>query len=188
MAIRKTIEVLNAMQADGVIGRYAIAGAVAAYNYVEPAVTQDLDILVAFENTPASGLINLEPLFSYLSKKGYAHVEKEGVIVGDWPVQFLPVANDLHQEALAQAVEIELGAGTGDTVAVWLLRPEHLVAIALSVGRPKDLIRISQFLDEEAVEIAALCRVLSGHNLRFAWQTFCAKMGIKDPCDPSPRR
>ena len=36
------------MEADGVIGRYAIAGAVAAYNYIEPTLTEDLDILVSF--------------------------------------------------------------------------------------------------------------------------------------------
>jgi hypothetical protein len=56
MGIKKTIEVLNAIQADGVIGRYAIAGAVAAYNYIEPAITHDLDILHAFEDTSASAL------------------------------------------------------------------------------------------------------------------------------------
>jgi hypothetical protein len=44
MAIRQTLEVINAMEADGVIDRYALAGAVAAFNYIDPAVTEDLDI------------------------------------------------------------------------------------------------------------------------------------------------
>jgi len=68
------------MEADGVIGRYAIAGAVAAYNYIEPAVTDDLDILVSFREArhqAASGLITLAP---------------KGVVIADWPVQFLPIA------------------------------------------------------------------------------------------------
>ena len=49
MGMKQTLDVINRMEADGIIGRYAIAGAVAAYNYIEPAVTSDLDILVAFE-------------------------------------------------------------------------------------------------------------------------------------------
>lgn len=186
MGIRKTIEVLNAMQDDGVIGRYAIAGAVAAYNYIEPAVTQDLDILVAFEKTSPSGLISLEPIFSYLAKKGYLRHEAEGLIVEDWPVQFLPVANDLQREALEEANDVELSAGGAEAVSVRLLKPEHLIAICLSVGRSKDLARIEHFLNEDAVDVGALCGVLSRHNLRFAWQTFCAKMNITDPCDKTP--
>src|SRR5262245_45469451 len=118
MSIRKTIEVLNAMQADGVIGRYAIAGAVAAYNYIEPAVTRDLDILVTFENLSPSGLISLQPIFSYLAMKGYTEHEAEGLVIEDWPVQFLPVANDLQSEALAEANDIELREGSIDGVIV----------------------------------------------------------------------
>lgn len=191
MAIRKTIEVINGMQAAGVIGRYAIAGAVAAYNYIEPSVTQDLDILVALEDSPgvaSSGLVSLAPIFSYLANKGYAQHEKEGVIVEGWPIQFLPVVNDLHQEALALAEEIELSAGTEEATMARLLRPEHLVAICLSVGRPKDLLRISQFLAEDAVDVGALCNVLSRYDLRSAWREFCAKMSIENPCGSTPSR
>jgi hypothetical protein len=52
MGMKQTLDVINRMEADGVIGRYAIAGAVAAYNYVEPTVTEDVDILIAFEADP----------------------------------------------------------------------------------------------------------------------------------------
>jgi hypothetical protein len=65
MAIKETLEIINAMEADGVIGRYAIAGAVAAYNYIEPAVTDDLDILIAFDEVPhqaKTGLVTLAPI------------------------------------------------------------------------------------------------------------------------------
>jgi hypothetical protein len=48
MGIKRTLEAINAMEADGVIGRYAIAGAVAAYNYIEPTLTEDLGILISF--------------------------------------------------------------------------------------------------------------------------------------------
>lgn len=39
MAMKQTIDVLNRMKADGVIGRYCISGAVAALNYVEAGAT-----------------------------------------------------------------------------------------------------------------------------------------------------
>jgi len=34
MGMKQTLDVINRMEVDGIIGRYAIAGAVAAYNYV----------------------------------------------------------------------------------------------------------------------------------------------------------
>ena len=49
MGMKQTLAVVNAMEADGIIGRYAISGAIAAYNYIEAAVTDDLDILVSFD-------------------------------------------------------------------------------------------------------------------------------------------
>jgi hypothetical protein len=39
MGMKQTLDVINRMESDGVIGRYTIAGVVAAYNYVEPTVT-----------------------------------------------------------------------------------------------------------------------------------------------------
>jgi hypothetical protein len=49
VGMKQTLDVINQMEADGIIGRYAVAGAVAAYNYIEPALTNDLDILVSFD-------------------------------------------------------------------------------------------------------------------------------------------
>jgi hypothetical protein len=86
MGIKQTLDALNAMEADGVIGRYAIAGAVAAYNYVEPAPTEDPDIIIAFEASPAkavSGLVSLEPIYAYLKQKGFATHRKEGILIGE---------------------------------------------------------------------------------------------------------
>lgn len=47
MSLRKTIEVVTKLAERGAIQRYAIAGAVAALNYIEPTLTEDLDILVS---------------------------------------------------------------------------------------------------------------------------------------------
>lgn len=42
--MEKPLEVLNCLEAADLMGRYAIAGAVAAAYYLEPTVTYDLDI------------------------------------------------------------------------------------------------------------------------------------------------
>jgi hypothetical protein len=85
--MKQTLDVLNQMEADGIIGRYAIGGAVAAYNYIEPTVTDDLDVLVSFETNPGqlqSGLITLSPLFEYLKGKGYSEFRQEGLVIEGW--------------------------------------------------------------------------------------------------------
>jgi hypothetical protein len=111
MGMKQTIDVINKMEADGVVARYAIGGAVAAYNYIEPTVTEDLDILVSFDEMPGqpkSGLVTLGPLYSYLQKRGYEDFVREGILVDGWLVQFLPVADALDAEGLAAAIEIDL--------------------------------------------------------------------------------
>lgn len=145
--MKQTLDVINAMEADGFIGRYAIAGAVAAYNYIEPTVTEDVDILISLDvasSTSRSGLVTLAPILAYLKSRGYDQYRKEGLLIEGWPVQFLSVADDLDAEALAQAqdVEITISAAAG-AVKTRVLRPEHLIAISLRVGRPKDAIRSS---------------------------------------------
>src|SRR5262245_46588397 len=104
MSLKQTIEVLNRMEADGVIGRYCISGAVASFYYVEATATDHLDILVSFEETKAaSGLLTLTPILTYLNALGYSQFEEEGILIEGWPVQFLPVTDHLDAEALASA-------------------------------------------------------------------------------------
>ena len=189
MGMKQTLDVINAMEADGVIGRYAIAGAVAAYNYIEPTVTEDVDILISLDKSSRSGLVMLAPILAYLKSRGYDEYRKEGLLIEGWPVQFLPVGDDLDAEALTQAqdVEIAIGASVG-AVKTHVLRPEHLIAISLRVGRPKDAIRIIQFLDAGAVDLERLCDVLARHHLTDMWRAFCRRAGITDPCDLESRR
>ena len=185
--MKQTLDVINRMEADGVIGQYAIAGAVAAYNYIEPALTSDLDILVSFDepaNSKKSGLISLDPIYAYLKTKGYGEHRKEGILIEGWPVQFLPVASDLDVEALAQAEDIDVEVNPAEgVVKTRILRPEHIMANALRVGRPQDFIRIAQFLQENAVDLTALCALLERHDLKGRWRSFCKRTGIDDPCD-----
>jgi len=51
MSLKKTFAVINQMQAAGVIGRYALGGAVGAAFYLEPVRTVDVDVFVAICST-----------------------------------------------------------------------------------------------------------------------------------------
>lgn len=94
--MKATLELINQMQADGVVSEYAIGGAVGATFYLAPAATADLDLFVRLPG--ASGLlVSLSPIYEYL-KSGGCTEEEEYIVVGDRPVQFLPLRNALHEE------------------------------------------------------------------------------------------
>jgi hypothetical protein len=181
VSIRAALVVINEMEAAGVIGRYAICGALAAYNYLEPASTEDVDVLISFGQatySPASGLVTLTPIVKYLASRGFDRFEKEGIMVSGWPLQFLPVATALDEEALASAEFLEIAPEFGlSPVKIRVLRPEHLVAAALSVERPKDTVRISQFLTEKAVDPERLRDVVTRHKLVEKWRAFILRTG-----------
>jgi hypothetical protein len=46
--MKAALEVINQMQADSVIGNYAIGGAVGATFYLEPVAALDIDVFVSF--------------------------------------------------------------------------------------------------------------------------------------------
>ena len=185
MSLRNTIEVVTRLAESGAIQRYAIAGAVAALNYIQPTLTEDLDVLVSvahFEKRQ-SGLILLEPIEDALAKMGYTERSDVGYMIEDWPVQFLPVASELDEEALDKAIEIDIDIdATGNPpLKARCLRAEHVVAIAVKLGRLKDLARVQAFLEQDAVDLAALNDVLKRHKLMGDWRSFCAKAAIENP-------
>jgi hypothetical protein len=187
MGMKQTIDVINGMEAEGIISRYAIAGAIAAFNYIEPTFTEDLDLLVSFDerNASRSGLLLLAPVISYLKSKGYQEYHKESVVIEGWPVQFLPVSSRLDLEALSAAQDVEVHISEREEAfRTRVLLPEHIVAIALRVGRPKDHLRMAQFIESQAVNFTSLCEVLRRHDLTDAWRAFCRRAGIEDPCKP----
>lgn len=157
----KTLGVINALESEGAIGKYAIGGAVGLLFYAEPAVTYDLDI---FCFLPHQGvLVDLGPLYSSLKKKGYSpageHVEIEGV-----PVQFLPPTTELVHEAIEKALQKSFAG-----VPTRVFRYEHLLAIMAQTGRPKDRARITQALESAEPEHSVLEDILKRHNLLDTW-------------------
>jgi hypothetical protein len=187
MSLRKTIEVVTKLAERGAIQRYSIAGAVAALNYIQPTLTEDLDILVSvahFEKLQ-SGLILLAPIEKALASMGYTEHSDVGYMIEGWPVQFLPVASTLDEEALENAIEIDIDLTGDPPLKARCLRAEHIVAIAVNLGRLKDLARVQAFLEQDMVDLVALKDVLERHTLLEAWQNFCAKAGIENPLEGS---
>jgi len=181
--MRKTIEVVSKLARHGVIERYAIAGAVAALNYIEPTLTEDLDILISIANLEKhkSGLILLTPIEKALANMGYTKRTDVGFLIEEWPVQFLPVASALDEEALDQAIELDIGLAGDPPLKARCLRAEHIVATAVKLGRLKDWARIESFLNQKTVDLTALNGALERHALIDAWKNFCLKSGIKNP-------
>ena len=179
----QAFRVINEMVEAGIIRSYAIAGAVAALNYIEPTVTEDLDVLISVESlgNQSGGIITLGPIISYLAERGYTEFKKEGIVVEGWPVQFLPVANALDGEGLAEAREVEIPGLVGSARSkVRVLSPEHLVATALKVGRPKDRERILRFVEANVLDWAKLRGLLERHDLLVRWDRLRIQLGLPD--------
>ncbi len=166
MSVREVIATINQMEADGVIERYAIGGAVAATFYVEPVATLDVDVFVAFGTEPGKLITTPKPILDYLLARGCS-MKGEYVMVAGWPVQFLPPASPLIEEALAEACEIDV-----DGVPARVFRSEHLAAIALQTGRAKDKARLLQFIEEGALDAPRFQEIVQRHGLVEAWARF----------------
>lgn len=163
--VKATLELINQMQADGVIGKYAIGGAVGATFYLAPAATADLDLFVKLP--VATGLlVSLSAIYEYLKSRGCTE-QDEYILVGDWPVQFRPANKPLQEEALNRAVPTSV-----DGVATRVISAEHLVATALDTGRAKDHNRILQFIEQAAVDRAKVADIVDRHGLHAKWDQF----------------
>jgi len=163
--MEETLKVLNLLEREGVLTRYAIGGAMGATFYTEPVLTFDLDVFVVLPVSPG-GLLTLSPLYDALRVRGYrdhgACVEIEGV-----PVQFLPAYNQLVQEALDHAREVLY-----EDTPTRVLRAEHLAAIAVQTGRQKDRERVRLLIEHADMDQDYLRNILILHGLEDRWKAW----------------
>ncbi len=113
-----------------------------------------------------SALVSLKPIFDRLVELGYTEWGDDKLVVSGWPIQFLPAARPLEIEALDHAKEHELAPG----LRTWVPGPEHLMAIALDLGRPKDKLRLEQFHRQKAYDPLMLDDILKRHQLEAKWR------------------
>lgn len=178
MNLKETIERIDRMKEDRIIGDYAIGGAVAAGFYIEVAATEDVDVF-AFMSVK-DGFVDVGPLYAYARAQGYA-IDGLYIIIGGWKVQFLTSgpATPLYEEAIRDAVERDEG-----DFKVRVFTPEHLMAIAIKVGRPKDHTRLAQFLEASSsdekprFDEIKLTEILERHQLTDQWMALRRRLGI----------
>ena len=157
---------LNQMERDGVIKRYAIGGAVGATVYLEPVSTLDVDVFIAFKPQPGTMIVSPAPIFDYL--KGFGcKMEGEYIVISGWPVQFLPASGPLLEDALENAVEVDVEAEPAR-----VFTSEFLAAIALQTGRAKDKARVLQFVEGDAIDRARFEAIIGRHGLTQQWERF----------------
>jgi len=139
--LEKTLEKINELIKTNIIKKYAIAGGLGQFYYIEPSVTYDLYLVIDIESDSGK-LISLEPIYEWAVKNNYKSLE-EHIIIEGIPVQFLPAYNDLVREALDNRTEIELYG-----IKTFILKPEYLMAVMLQINRSKDKERLIKFFEE----------------------------------------
>jgi hypothetical protein len=172
--MEKVIQILNRMQADGVIEKYAIGGGIAAIYYLEPYQTDDIDVFISPVVIGQSGLVSLEPIYGYLEKLGYLPVN-EGVLIEDWPVQFLPAFATVQEEAIAQARRVEYGE-----THTFIFSAEHLGAELLRSGRLKDHVRVIDLIESKKMDLKVFRDIINRHGLTEKWKEFVTRYDLED--------
>ena len=153
---------LNEMVEDNIIQDFAIGGGFATGLHDVPYTTEDIDVFCVFNIKTT--FIDLSPIYKYLQARG-AKWEGNEFLVGTWPIEFIPPTNELSEEALNNAMRIEIKG-----VQTKLFTPEYLVAIALDTNRPKDKLKAIDLVSGGRVDISLLEKILEKHNLNSRWQ------------------
>ena len=165
--MKRTLQVLNELEQEGLFARYAIGGAMAATFYAEPTLTFDLDVFVLLP-TAGGTLLSLTPIYDALRSRGYAE-KAECVVIEGVPVQFLPTFNPLLGEALREAKDVMY-----EDAPTRVLRAEHLLAICLQTGREKDRERVRLLRAQAALDEELLQDVLGRYDLTAEWKMWTA--------------
>ena len=167
-------DVLEQLVQEGTLRHYAIGGATAAGFHGEPLATRDIDVFVFTDPPPGSLLVTLAPLFSRLAALGFSDFDEEGILIHGFPVQFLSASPGLETEALESALVMEW-----DNHRIRVMRPEHLAAIALTVGRPKDRARLVYLLSLPAFDRQSFSDILARHSLKKRWDEWAPALGLE---------
>ncbi|MEW6215914.1 MAG: nucleotidyltransferase, partial [Nitrospirota bacterium] len=142
----------------GIIKTYAIGGGIGTMFYTETFFTKDLDVFILPQLTE-SGIIYLEKLYKYLRNAGYK-MEEQYSIIHDIPVDFIPVYDELTEEALNNAVEKKY-----EGIKVRVISPEYLIAIGLKTGRKQDLMKVELLCKEAKLDCDLLNSIKNRYKL-----------------------
>ncbi len=165
--IKKALRLANEMERKGIIGKYAIGGAIGTIYWTEAYATKDLDLFLRLP--VSSGGLLLMPFMNYLAEKGYPFTAQH-VKVGTLMVDFIGVYNPLTEDALDNAVEVAVY-----DISTRVFRPEYLMAIALQTGRVQDLRKVIKLYEESDFNEEYFEEIIKQHNLSRRWNEFKKK-------------
>jgi hypothetical protein len=157
LPLADVLRAANGLVAAKLIEDWALGGALAAIYYIEPFTTYDADIF--FIPADKGLTAGIPAIYVHLQAQGW-QLDGEHLLLSGFPVQFL-VAGGLTAEAVREAERIDF-----EGVPAKVFRAEHIVAIAASVGRKKDVARIEQMLQQADLDKILLKKILQRHKLK----------------------
>lgn len=158
--MKEAIKALNQLVENNLIEDYAIGGAIGAAFYIEAVRTEDVDFFVVLKPEDDKSFLPFKNIYPFLIEKHGGIENKEHIIIGNWPIQLLPVHNDLLKEALKDSRECTF---QGEKTKV--LSPEYICALALQLGRTKDYIRYEDFVKAKKVDEDKLSSIMKKHRI-----------------------
>lgn len=160
----KIFSELEAAVQDGIIVRYGIGGAIGATFYLEAVLTEDVDVFAVVDPSQASSLEPFRDLFAYFVGRG-AQWQDEHLVIGGWPVHFLPSTGPLMDDGLATTSRHVVDGQPVDAFSL-----EHLGAIALATYRPKDRLRLQAIWESEMLHRDAFIALITRFDLKARWE------------------
>jgi predicted nucleotidyltransferase len=136
--MKSIVTLLNDMQKKKIIKRWALGGGIAAKYYVNPPATRDVDFFVIVDD---KSIMFMQPIYAYMVHHGakfVGHLFKYKNMI----VDIIPAMNDLVKESVMNSITVDM-----DGVKVKIVDPNYLAAIALQVGRKKDIDRVIRLLN-----------------------------------------
>ena len=172
--MEKVIEVLNRMQADGVIEKFAIGGGIATIRYLEAYLTDDIDVFLSPVIVSEGGLVSFGRIYSYLEELGY-RPEREYIRIGDWLVQFVFASEPVQKEAVENAPRVAFGGAYTSVFSA-----EHLAAELLRSGRLKDFTRVADLLRSEQMDMDKFHEIINRNGLTEKWKQFASRYDFEE--------
>ena len=172
--MEKVLQILNRMQADGIIEKFAIGGGIATIRYLEGYLTDDIDVFISPVIVGDNGLVSFGRIYEYLHELGYP-AEREYISVEGWLVQFVPASESVQEEAVAQADRVAFAG-----VYTLMFSAEHLAAELLRSGRPKDHARVVSLLESEQMDLTVFRDIVSRHGLAETWKKFSSHYDLEE--------
>ena len=168
--MKETLQKINELVELGIIEKYAIAGGMGQFYYIEPSITYDLDLIIQISGEEKT-LNPLWKIYEWAEKNNYKPL-KEHIIIEGIPVQFLLEYNDLVIAALNNRIKIKLF-----DEETYILKPEYLMAIMLQTGRSTDKERLTKFLSEFEYNKDLFSAILVQFDLMNTFNKFLKQYG-----------